>query len=319
MESFHNRFSLDSHSERAHRLGRIQQFSAEAIALLSPPAELAAWMQTCENEYRAAFRQARFSGREKHSRRTSATDYTDIARKLYGRVKRVMANIFAERAGVLEECGLHLPARRDRAGMLEQIGQLLTGIAALTAAAEPEMPSAASVAKLQEAYTTAQTNTEAIEPKRTAAVRAAAELKRIRARDTANLRKLLALWRSVVEPGEGIMMTIGCYEPKPRRAGMPAAPENVRIEDGRLTWDAPERATSFRVQIAPPPAAVIAAPDGKSRKKQRKTERVNWRRHYQGGQPECAPPPPNASGWIVRVAARTEHGFGRWSAELRVG
>jgi hypothetical protein len=313
MEAFHNRFSTDSTSERSHRLGFIQQFSAETIALLSPPAELAAWMQTCETEFAVAKREARFLGREKQFRRSSATDYTAIARKKYVRVKRMMVTIFAERPGVLEECGLHLPVRRDRAGMLEQIGQLLTGIAALTAAGEPEMPSAASVTKLQEAFTTAQNNTESIEPKRTAAVRASAELKRIRARDTANLRKLLALWRSVVEPGEGNIKTIGCYEPKPRRAGMPAPPENVRVENGRLMWDAPERATSFRVQIAPPPAA----PAAKSRKGKRKTERINWRRHYQGEHPQCAPPPPGASGWIVRVAARNEHGFGRWSAELR--
>lgn len=315
MEAFHNLFTLDSNAERSHRLGQIQTFAAETIALLSPPAELAAWMQTCEHDFDTVLRQSQFRGWEKHSGRTAATDYTAIARKQYIRVKGMMTNIFAERPGVLEECGLHLPVRRDRAGMLEQIGQLLTGIAALTAAAEPEMPPAATVAKLEAAYNTAQTNTESIEPKRTAAVRASAELKRIRARDTANLRKLLGLWRGAIEPGEGAIKTIGCYEPKPRRAGMPDPPEHVRIENGRLMWDAPERSTSFRVHIAPPPAA----PEANLRKGKRKTERINWRRHYQGEQPECAPPPPSASGWIVRVAGRNQHGFGRWSAELRVG
>lgn len=315
MEAFHNDFLKDSKSERKQRLRWIQNAAAETITMLDPPDELAAWMQTCMDEFDEVSGQQHLYKIDRHLPRRTATHLAVIAKQKYKAVKGILATIFAERPEILEECGLHLPIRRDRAGILRQCGQLLEVMARLAAAGEPDLPKPALLGDLAAAVAEAEAEAGTIEDKRGNSVRTQAAYRRRFMHDAGQLKLLLALWRAAKGYDDGLITVyIGCYNAKPRRAGMPDAPGNVRLENGSLAWDAPARSTSFRVQYAPPPPEAAPVRRGKKPPK----TRINWRKLYQGDQTECAVPPLSARGWIVRVAARNMYGFGAWSEEIRI-
>ena len=319
MKPFHNNFIMDTKHERADRLQSINSNAAKIAVRLALPADLATWIEICGEDFAAVRAKAEVNRNEKNIEKSSVSRFIKNLRSEYQKFKAIIRANFAEKPEVIEEFGMHLPTPADNAGMMDYAAQAIATYDRLAAENTPDLPEEDDFAEIRTLFAGAQTQAAGIESKQSAAVRARADYKKIWERDTAMLRRLAAQWFAKYDPEEASPSAIGCVAPRPRRAGMPPPPENLRREGGFIAWEEAERATTYQAhyRALPPPEQPETL--AKKKKKAKRRTRINWLRLYQGEETRCpAPPKPAPYGYEIRVRARNANGFGKWSEELTI-
>ncbi len=293
-----NNFRHDSKPTRIHRLWQIETGSAEVLAMLPVPSELALWMGTCSADFSGKTSNLNAATIAVRRQTRTMKQKSTALREEYNFLKPMIASAYRTFPALLSEFDIKAPLPRGAAAMVEQVRAAKSRLEFhATLPDKPEMPpeAAATLAGLLSEYDAAKAaRAEAIIVRK----HAQQAYKEMWERANIFLEQLLALWMAF-SPKRNVdyaWKSVGFRMPLPKRSGMPPPPENLRTENGRLLWDAADRATSYQVQTKPA-----------GNKKAKFTE------HYAGTQTECAAP---VAGSIVRVRGRNVHGFGRFGAEV---
>ncbi len=297
----HNKISHDGKGIRKWRLQHIQNDHIEVKGMLTLPIPLGQWMGVCFDEFEAASYGVTAGRFKKQDHTAIMVRSAKGLRQQYVELKGVIATHYREFPVLLSEFDLHLPLPRGAAATVERVRAVKNRLEYHATLPDAPHIRPEAVTRLAELLAKYDTAAEAARPEAEVARKHAQQhYDALWERDTQFLNQLLALWSAFSPERDKDYMwkKVGFRMPQPRRAGMPQPPENLRVENKRLVWDAAERATSYQVHIRPA---------GKGKRK--------FTEHYAGNKTACPAP---QGGYTARVRARNVHGFGRFGEEITV-
>ena len=176
--------------------------------------------------------------------------------------------------------------------------EIVKGNRDLTLAGDPDVLPAGMIDALEALAVTVDTEFKAVGKEIAEAKSATVELRTLFDEDSRNLRELLnwiVIYWGKIDPR---LIQLGFVQDFPEGGGdVPEAPGGLDYDEGVFSWDAVDDATSYQLGISA---------DGDL-----------WEEVYSGEETSFALTPEEGT-WFFRVRARSDNGFGDWSAQISV-
>ena len=293
-----NNFARDPYALRLYRLMLLSAHIGDYSAMLELPDRIRDWALGAYANFLAALQNQTSEQADKFEA-FQTLDESNI--DLYERIvalKDLIVTRFGETDQLIYNYRLkgRLPKSQDERYHIAL--SIIEGNRKLEAAGDPKALPSGMIDALEVLADTVQDNFESVGKELSEAKSATVELRTLFDEDSRNLRELLnwiVIYWGKVDPR---LIELGFAQDFPEGGGdVPEAPSALDYENGIFSWGSVEDATSYQLGISA---------DGDL-----------WEEIYSGDETSFEFTPEDGT-WFVRVRARSDSGFGDWSAQISV-